>query len=146
MLALALLDAGTPLVWAIGLHLFIGNLIVGLIETVFVRKMFRVPLKWFGYILIIVANYCSMFVGLLIIGQNSQKVWIEDKDVTPLGILIALTVTLLVSIVVEFPFYYASIKPVLRDTSGKRAFAITVSAQVISYIGLVVYYLLVKFF
>ena len=55
-------NAGTPLMWAGMLHLFIGNAFIGLLEGILLIKLFKAPkMKAVG--LMILANYFSAWIG-----------------------------------------------------------------------------------
>ena len=141
---IAILDAGTPLLWAVAFHLYIGNLLIGLIEAVFVRKVFHINLRLLGFILIIIANYCSMFVGLHFVSSRFKGVMFTDSNISGLEILIAVTGTLLVSIIIELPFYYTAIKSSSSNIGFKKIVSITSLAQVVSYLCILAYYFLIK--
>ncbi len=142
---LLLLDAGSPFVWATGLHLFIGNFIIGIIEYVFVRKKY---IPNIGMVLIVLANYCSMFFGMTFIAPYfAQRItgignYFEDYNFKAL--LIGMIFAFIASIIIEFPFYHFAIH---RKVSlpFKKTFFITVMAQLVSYIFIICYYFLVLF-
>lgn len=55
-------DAGTPLMWAGILHLFLGNAIIGVFEGVVLASLFKLG-KGLCVLVMIVANYFSAWIG-----------------------------------------------------------------------------------
>ncbi|MBR6464107.1 MAG: hypothetical protein IKS81_02315, partial [Verrucomicrobia bacterium] len=71
--ATAQANAGTPLMWATLLHLFIGNLLIGIFEGYLLAKFFKLS-KLRSIILLIIANYISMWLGgILLLGLFSPS-------------------------------------------------------------------------
>ena len=65
-------NAGTPLMWASMLHLAFGNALIGMAEGLLVTKLFKLPRKrCVGWM--IVANYFSAWVGMLVLREVSPK-------------------------------------------------------------------------
>jgi hypothetical protein len=55
-------NTGTPLMWAAGLHLVIGNLFIGIFEGLLLGRFFRLK-RSHAVIVMILANYFSMIAG-----------------------------------------------------------------------------------
>ena len=60
--AIAYADAGTPLMWAGGLHLLFGNAIIGVAEGLILVLLFKLPARRCIAVMIL-ANYFSAWVG-----------------------------------------------------------------------------------
>jgi len=135
-----LLDAGGPLLFIFGFHLLIGNFFIGLAEYYFVKKIFKINLNKFGLVLIVLGNYLSLVVGIFI----SLQINFRSGQNTFQNMIVPLTLTLIVSIVVEWIFFYYAIKKVALKTSIIRTIYVTASAQVFSYILMICYYYVTK--
>ncbi len=65
-------DAGTPLMWAGMLHLFIGNAVIGCFEGFILAKFFSLKMRrTIG--LLIAANYFSAWVGAGLFAARSLE-------------------------------------------------------------------------
>ena len=93
---MVLLDAGTPLLWAIEFHLYMGNFFIGLAEYYLVKVVYKINLNGKGLVLLIVGNYVSMVVGLVL--ANIFK--FHDGNNSFQTMLGPLTVTLFLSIII----------------------------------------------
>ena len=135
-----LLDAGGPLLFTFGFHLLFGNILIGWAEYSFVKKVFKIPLNNAGLLVIIAANYVSLVAGMLL----SVPLNFPAGNDTFQNLFPALTVTLIVSIILEWPFYFFAIKKVSPETSLRKTIGITTVAQVFSYLIMLVYYFITK--
>lgn len=61
-----LANAGTPLLWAAGFHLFVGNLILGIVEGLAVGLLFKRD-RALCTALLIPANYISAWLGIVVL-------------------------------------------------------------------------------
>ena len=104
-------DVGTPLMWATLFHLFIGNLLIGIFEGYLLAKFFTLP-KLRSIILMIIANYVSMWLGgLLLLGWLSSLIPVDlssGRWIYPGLILLSFILTLLM----EYPFVFGAFKGV----------------------------------
>jgi len=64
--SLAYANAGTALMWAVGFHLLIGNLFIGIFEGYLLYRMFKAKRKY-SVSIMIAANYFSMIAGSALI-------------------------------------------------------------------------------
>ena len=135
--ATAQANAGTPLMWATLLHLFIGNLLIGVFEGYILGAVFKLPM---GRCIreLIEANYVSMWLGgLLLLGCLSSLIPVDlssGRWIYPGLILLSFIVTLLI----EYPFVLSAFK----DVQGRRKLALkgTLLTQSLSYIILFGWY------
>ena len=131
-----LLDAGGPLLFILGFHLFIGNFFIGLAEVIVVVKVFGIELKGLGAFLIILGNYVSMFVGYILVAQ----LHFIDKPDTFRTMIGPLSIMFVLSIFIEWVFFYYAIKRVVPNITIKKTTIITSVSQVVSYLLMVGYY------
>ncbi|MBO4795788.1 MAG: hypothetical protein J5553_00230, partial [Verrucomicrobia bacterium] len=135
--ATAQADVGTPLMWATLLHLFIGNLLIGIFEGYLLAKFFKLP-KLRSIILMIIANYVSMWLGgLLLLGWLSSLIPVDlssGRWIYPGLILLSFILTLLM----EYPFVFGVFKGV--QGKWKTAWKGTLLTQSLSYIILFGWY------
>lgn len=130
-------DVGTPLMWATLFHLFIGNLLIGIFEGYLLAKFFKLP-KLRSIILMIIANYVSMWLGgLLLLGWLSSLIPVDlssGRWIYPGLILLSFILTLLM----EYPFVFGAFKGV--QGKWKKAWKGTLLTQLLSYIILFGWY------
>jgi hypothetical protein len=111
--AVAYADAGTPLMWASGFHLFIGNAFIGIAEGLILSLLFR-PKRAGCIPIMIAANYFSAWVGGVFL--NSAIVGKLDLDLYNawrwLWYMVAITYFL--TLLLEWPFVALS----FRKTDG----------------------------
>jgi len=99
-------DAGTPLVWATGFHLLVGNAIIGLLEGGLLSRAFGLPAgRCIG--LLIIANYVSAWTGEMLM---PHLFWRYATDIySGLRVTWALIAgTYLLTLFVEWPFVASS--------------------------------------
>lgn len=144
--AAARADAGTPLMWAGMLHLVFLNAVIGVIETILVARIFRVPRTRLA-IPVIAGNYFSMIAGYALV----QFVWDHlEKQITasaplyyvPRLLFAAIAVSWLLSVLLEWPFCTFGVGP--TDRRWQTGFRASVCAQTASYALLIPFYLLVS--
>ncbi|MBN2560094.1 MAG: hypothetical protein JXQ75_04115 [Phycisphaerae bacterium] len=100
--SVALADVGTPLVWASGFYMFLGNAILGLLEGWLLAKVFKLKRgRCIG--LLILANYFSAWLGMFIVDalRASQTVDIYNAQRVT---LILVFVTYMLTLLFEWPF------------------------------------------
>jgi hypothetical protein len=135
-------DAGTPLMWMAAGHLIFGNAIIGFFEGLILALLFRS-----GFVrcilIVVLANYISMAAGMA--GVVSLEI-IFDKCISIDGLLFSIVtlaaVSFVVTVVIEWPFYYWALKGV--DRRRKRALIGCTLVNAASYILLVPIYLSVS--
>ncbi len=111
--AVAYADAGTPLLWASGFHLLIGNAVIGIAEGLILWRLFR-P-KRAGCIPIMIAgNYFSAWVGGVFLA--SAIVGRLDLDLynARRWLWCMVAITYLLTLLLEWPF----VALCLRKTDG----------------------------
>jgi hypothetical protein len=98
-----LADAGTPLLWAGVLHLFIGNALIGLFEGALLIKFFSLR-KGRTIWLLIAANYFSAWIGgWLVCGPIVRMLKLDLNNAWP-WFWSLVVVTYLMTLVLEWPF------------------------------------------
>ena len=137
---IVLFDEGGPILFIFGFHLLIGNFFIGLAEYYFVKKVYKIGLNGFGLFLIIVANYVSLIIGFMLSGLLGTP----DGHNTFQTMVGPITITLILSIGIEWIFFFYAIKKVEPETSKKRTFTITATAQLFSYLLMLAYYFVTK--
>lgn len=111
-----LANAGSPMIWFSFLHLIWINFIIGTFESKLLVEKFNLQnRKW----LIIAANYVSMFVGYYFIAPHFSLVngypdfWGMKSRVGEYelgGFFIGFLYSFGATLVIEFPFYWLSLK------------------------------------
>lgn len=141
-LLLILLNAGSPFLWASGLHLFVGNLFIGTIEYYFVSKKYYTDI---GMILIILGNYVSMFFGMFFIAPYIAQRFMGTTDYFGMnekynleGIGLGMAFAFIASFLIEFPFFYFAVRRKHKITLV-RGLVVTTVAQLVTY-GLILGY------
>lgn len=95
-------DLGTPLVWGMGFHLFLGNLLVGALEGAILASTFGLKLRR-SIALLIGANYVSSWVGIWAIEKLAR--WLDPDLSNGLQAAFGLIATTYVlTLVLEWPF------------------------------------------
>ncbi len=136
-------NAGTPLMWLTMGHLFLGNLLIGLLEGLILAKWLKLhPTR--AIVVMILANYASCWAGFPIAAEISAHVpgWLGAPALRAMvWILIAcFAVFIIVTILIEWPFVWFLIRKSPRAVS--RSFPPCVGVQLISYAMLVPVYLM----
>ena len=118
ILALALIpstasaNAGTPLLWAIVLHMFLGNAVIGLLEGLLLARFWKCA-RGGAVIIMIAANYVSAWVGAWFLpGGMAPDLTIENFLPRFAGCMAA---AFLITLLLEYPFVALALR------SGKRA-------------------------
>jgi hypothetical protein len=101
---LTLANAGTPLIWASLCVLLVGNIGIGLLEALLLRVLFKAEINpgW-----LIGANYGSMAVGALIVGEygHSGPGATDPFQYAMPTVFLFWLIAFLVTIVVEWPIF-----------------------------------------
>lgn len=100
--SIAVADVGTPLIWMEGIHLVVGNLLLGVLEGAILVRLYRIKLRR-SVGLLVLANYFSSWVGFAAVGKLGR--WL-NPDLhsgmwTALGLIGA---TYALTLVLEWPF------------------------------------------
>lgn len=111
-----LANAGSGMLWFSFLHLIWINFLIGTFESSIIQKKFNIEnRKW----LIIAANYVSMFAGYYFIApyfssiNGNQDFWAMKTRVGEYqlgGFFIGFLCSFLATLLIEFPFYWHSLK------------------------------------
>ena len=134
-------DAGTGFFFPGIFHVFIGNIVIGLIEAFFVRKVFKVSAS---YGIIILGNYVSSFVGHI-----AAIVGFWNADLLSISVLPGVLALLFIaSVLIEWPFFgwaveeqtFAFSITSFKHSLSKASFRYSLCAQCVSYAFLVPYY------
>jgi hypothetical protein len=137
--AVALANAGTPLMWGTIFHLSIGNLVLGISEGLL--------LAWFcGFrkrrivepmVLMVLANYFSAIVGLLALARIRLFIALDLHNVW-FWVWATVATTYLMTLVLEYPF----VNFALRGTPNRlrRSIGASFKIQTISYVLLFLWY------
>lgn len=144
MTSVVLANAGSPLLFPVAvLHLVIGNIVIGVIEAFFVQATFKVRVR---YGVIVLGNYVSMAVGLIVIGGfHVHIVPAYDFDyISSVPIMLPI-VLFAASVFVEWPFFARAVN-VEMQTFSKRSFKYSFYAQCVSYAIIIPFYFVVAVF
>ena len=133
-------NAGTALMWHTAFHLFIGNVVIGLLEGALLAWLWKAPFTR-AVFLMIAANFASFLVGF--VGMNVLGVGGPGPiERLPLIFVGTLAVAWLLTVLVEAPFVRWSL-PAERRTLRRTVLASLV-LQTLTYGLLVLYYLSVS--
>jgi hypothetical protein len=140
MPAIAEANTGTVFMWATTLHLFVGNLLLGIMEGCFLAKIFKVS-KRKSISLFILANYYSAWLGACILSTISN-----DFPLTLTNAWIFLWfmvfVAYILTLILEFPF---AIFVFIGSVSWfRKAVQATLLVQTVSYVLLFGWYFMVS--
>jgi hypothetical protein len=104
------------------LHVTIGNLVIGLIETLYLRARFKLKANAF---IIILGNYVSMCSGFLIASSMTNYFGFggsfsgntSNIKEYHMAIIIGICIVFLVTLIIELPFYKWAIKSISWKTA-----------------------------
>jgi len=132
----AFANAGTPLMWAMMLHLAVGNLVIGVVEGCLLRWLFLAPAGR-AIPALIAANYVSAWAGAFLLGWGADLPDVTIENVRgwfAAFVIVAYVVTL----AIEYPFFWFVLRGQARP--GVRAVKATVVVNAISYGALFAWY------
>jgi hypothetical protein len=122
------------------LHLIVGNLLIGIIETIYLQARFSVKANM---LLIIVANYVSMFFGFVIASYVTNLFGFDNFDGDRsnvqdyrVALILGIFISFLVTLVVELPFY----KWAIKSASWKEAFQKEIEPNILTNILVLIVY------
>ncbi|MHB9132844.1 MAG: hypothetical protein ACYDBB_17380 [Armatimonadota bacterium] len=155
-------NAGTLLIWAEMGHLFFGNLLIGMLEALFIARLFKIRYH-LAMPLLVPANYASMASGAALVMLDAflpgmRNALLGDAPLYRLPLLLGVmtAITLSLSVLLEWPFYRAAFTReralTLSETgevderrfTSRRIFSATVYTQLFSYLLLTACYLVVS--
>lgn len=140
--AVSFANVGTPLMWVGMFHLFIGNLLLGVGEGIFLAKLTKTPVRK-SWNVMVLANYISAWVGCALF-----SFWLSRfVDVTLnhvwwvfwLAVFIAYCLTILF----EFPFVWFLLRK--QENSLKGSIKASLWVQTVSYLILFSLYYMSSF-
>lgn len=120
---LAMANAGSPMMWFGILHCLVLNSVIGIYESNYLNKREVSNRMW----LIIIGNYFSMFVGLLFIAPYFSSItgnidfWGGNTrygDYELNGFVFGMVASFVATLILEFPFYYLSVKDKRKRKTG----------------------------
>ncbi len=111
--AVAYADAGTPLLWATGFHLLIGNALIGIAEGMVLAALFR-QTSGKTVAIMIVANYFSAWVGGLFLSHKLAESLNLDLYNARSWLWGMVAITYVLTLLLEWPF----VALCLRNSDG----------------------------
>jgi hypothetical protein len=131
-------DAGTPLIWAIGIQLYGVNVLIGILEYYLINRYYCSIPKWMIFFTIMM-NYISMFCGLYLndVITNYLKFSMfnpHSKSEYYIENILWYSILTIISMIVEFP-----IIKVLLWKNAKESFVISVKVNLISSLFVLVF-------
>ncbi len=130
-----LANAGTPLMWTAFQHLFLGNALIGLIESFVLSSWFKIPSS-VG--VITAANYVSAWVGAILVVDRFSKIPNITLENAGIWLWIFVAITFWISIVVEYPFFWFALRE--QKQSAQKAIKATLVIHGLSYFLLLIWY------
>ena len=131
-------NAGTPLMMATALHLYFGNMIIGLIEGIIIAYVWGTPKKVTLPVMVL-ANYVSMIGGFLLSVLLGSLVKPFSLGQVTGYLIIAVLIAFVITILIEWPFVYYCLKS--KKFSRWRLLKISAVVQVASYILIFFWYM-----
>lgn len=132
---------GTPLIWAGAFHLFIGNLLIGILEGTLLARFSKVG---YGRAIasLIAANYFSAWLGVIAIYRIEAFLDITIENLL-LWFIASAAIAYLLSVVLELPFVWLA----LRRASFRfpRILAASAAINGVSYVLLFGWYSLASY-
>lgn len=130
-------NAGTPLMWAGMLHLTIGNLVLGIAEGLAVSLIFKLrKLRAVG--IMILANYCSAFVGGVFVRGHIIRTVDIHLDNAWAFLWLMVGVTFLLTLLLEYPFVLACFRG--KSKRWRHSLYALLAVQAVSYLLLFGWY------
>ncbi|MBX3730903.1 MAG: hypothetical protein KF858_17135 [Candidatus Sumerlaeia bacterium] len=128
--ACAWANAGTPLMWAAMLHLFIGNALIGIAEGLAIGWWFRCT-KWKCVLIMVIANYASAWLGGIVIAQYLLPHGSLDLTNAWRWFWIMVFATYVITLLIEWPFVAHCLRQV--EDRLKKSIVATLVVQSVSY-------------
>ncbi len=130
----------TPYIWATGLHLLFGNILIGIVEALLLAK-FAGCRETRAVGILIAANYVSAWLGYYFIFERQMGIDITIDNLK-LWFYLSMAIALLFTIIIEFPFFWYALKETKRKLG--KALKMMFIIHCVSYSGLIAWYLLVS--
>ena len=132
-------DAGTPLMWASILQLIWGNVLIGIVEGLFIKFVYKAKLLR-SILIMILANYVSWIAGYFLIDlyQNLFINTVFDIKFVFEAWITSLIVLYLITVLLEAGFVYWIFR---RNKTYKTSVIISSIVNLISYTGIIIIYL-----
>jgi hypothetical protein len=126
------------------LHLIVGNLLIGVIETIYLQARFSLKANM---ILIIAGNYVSMLCGFVVASYLTKLFGFENfngdtsnvKDYH-IALVLGIFISFLVTLIVELPFY----KWAIKNSSWKFAFQKEIEPNILTNILVLIVYFFIR--
>lgn len=96
-------NAGTPLMWATMLHLFLGNAVIGLVEGILLERLFKCGVRR-SILILITANYLSAWVGYGMASGGLGKLPEITIETVRFWSWTFFVIAFLVTLLIELPF------------------------------------------
>lgn len=129
-------DAGTPLLWATFGHLLIGNAIIGLLEGLILAFGFKLG-KIRSILLMIVANYFSSWLGMLVLEATLPTFPIDINNARS-WYWCLFAASYLFTLCAEYPFIALAFGR--KSFNWKRSLIANLCVQTVSYVLLAFWY------
>ena len=124
--------------WASMLHLFIGNALIGILESCLLFLLFRSSIRR-SVLILISANYVSAFGGAALLGMyvdTSPDIMIQNIQI---WFRILAVSAFVLTLIIEFPFFMFSLAP--KERSVRKGILATCIIHGMSYGLLYFWYL-----
>jgi len=138
--SLAHANAGTAMMMAGMLHLFVGNLVIGAVEGVLLAWWFGAN-KYYAWFYMILANYASAWIGIFIVPLMMSPIEVTVENIAlvfTVMLLASMLITYLLSALIEFPFVHYSFRP--HERRFRRSVLATLTVSACTYAALILYY------
>jgi hypothetical protein len=130
----ALADVGTPLVWGMAFHLFLGNALLGLLEGWLLARVFGLSAKRCAWWLV-VANYLSAWCGMMLMGFLFERYATDIYSGLRISWLLVAG-TYVLTLIIEWPFVAACFRGTQRWlTASVKGSLLVQSASYICLFG-----------
>jgi hypothetical protein len=96
-------NAGTPLMWATMLHLFLGNAVIGLVEGILLERLFNCGVRR-SILILIAANYVSAWVGYGLVSGGLGMLPEITIETVRFWSWVFFAITFVVTLLIELPF------------------------------------------
>ncbi|MDR0874083.1 MAG: hypothetical protein LBN27_11560 [Prevotellaceae bacterium] len=136
-------NAGSFMVWFGFLHLLYVNAAIGVVESLIIKRYKLENKMW----LIIIANYVSMIVGLVLIAPffstlaGNNDFWRMEHEYSLRGFFVGMFVAYIATLLIEFPFVYLSVK---EKIMRKKVILPFIMANTITYTAMTLIYFLLN--
>lgn len=117
-------------------YLLFGNLIIGVLEGLFIARVFKTKAKK-TIPLMIVANYLSALTGFVLFGLGNvqgifRELWQPNVINYPMWVAAAVAIAFLFSVLVEWPFCHSAFDKLTRPPL--KSLRACIAAQTLSYL------------